>query len=279
MRNDNNSNIQKTLMGSKVEVNDLANLTPQKIEIIINSVLKYGMCCIKQQKLKPYDLESLTKQLGELVELPPALAFDNQIEDCKAVVRVSNIDKNGNIIINHKGAEYWHQDGDFNIGKQRRIWNLLYSEIVPATGGATGFGDGRRILKILPKHLLKAIEEHQLSIDPFDIPDFKLTDKADRIKFPVVYHNMITSVKGVDDYVLYMGGINVAKIVGLDHAASEKLKDEIVAYLAREDNTYIHQWERGDIVIWDNMLVFHRSMGGYGNEKRLLYRTQARMFQ
>ncbi|MCC2645768.1 MAG: hypothetical protein K0R94_1546, partial [Burkholderiales bacterium] len=129
-----------------------------------------------------------------------------------------------------------------------------------------------------PKELLNFVKINQISINPNDIPDFNLNN-IEHEKLAIVYHNMVEYIKNLDEYALYMGGINIAHIVGLDITKSEQIKTKIVNYLTREDNCYIHKWEPGDLVIWDNMLVYHRSMGGYANEKRLLYRTQARMFQ
>jgi alpha-ketoglutarate-dependent taurine dioxygenase len=37
---------------------------------------------------------------------------------------------------------------------------------------------------------------------------------------------------------------------------------------------YVHVWQEGDLLIWDNLSVMHRSMGGYKG-RRLLHRTQA----
>lgn len=46
-----------------------------------------------------------------------------------------------------------------------------------------------------------------------------------------------------------------------------------VAEFEKHYDIYEHAWEEGDIVFWDNMRVIHRGMGGYGNARRLLYRT------
>jgi taurine dioxygenase len=40
---------------------------------------------------------------------------------------------------------------------------------------------------------------------------------------------------------------------------------------------YEHAWADGDLLITDNLQVMHRSMGGYGDHPRLLYRCQARL--
>jgi taurine dioxygenase len=37
--------------------------------------------------------------------------------------------------------------------------------------------------------------------------------------------------------------------------------------------TVEHRWEKDDLLIWDNFQVMHRSMGGYGNNRRQLWRA------
>lgn len=36
---------------------------------------------------------------------------------------------------------------------------------------------------------------------------------------------------------------------------------------------YEHEWEEGDVLFWDNMACLHRSMGGFFDEPRLLFRV------
>ena len=39
---------------------------------------------------------------------------------------------------------------------------------------------------------------------------------------------------------------------------------------------YRHKWVEGDLLIWDNVQVMHRSAGAFTG-KRLLYRLQSRL--
>ena len=36
---------------------------------------------------------------------------------------------------------------------------------------------------------------------------------------------------------------------------------------------YTHEWQEGDLVIWDNRCVLHRGLAWPPNEPRLLFRT------
>jgi alpha-ketoglutarate-dependent taurine dioxygenase len=45
--------------------------------------------------------------------------------------------------------------------------------------------------------------------------------------------------------------------------------------LEKEMGFYAHKWEKGDMLIWDNLQVMHKSSGNFKG-RRLLFRTQGR---
>jgi len=49
-------------------------------------------------------------------------------------------------------------------------------------------------------------------------------------------------------------------LVGLEpgpHGAGAKLLDEIMAHLTRPEFVYVHDWEAGDVLVWDNRCLVH----------------------
>ncbi|MDC0534239.1 TauD/TfdA family dioxygenase [Francisellaceae bacterium] len=271
-----NKQIPASKMGRVITDVDLANLDAAGAEKIKQAVSECGAVNVKGPNLLPDQLDAMTSKIGDIVTLPEGLAFDNQVQGLETVVRISNIRKDGTLIKSHKGAEYWHQDGDFRPGKGIYVWNLLHSHTVPSQGGETGFLDAQRVLQIIPKWLNDFFASHKSKLIPSKIPDF---DKETASKISEVLHNCIQKHPVTNAESLYLGSISVTEMDGIPNA----LWKEILAYLMecfdKEENRYIHKWESGDTLIWDNTLVYHRSMGGYGDEPRLLYRTQAMMFQ
>jgi taurine dioxygenase len=49
----------------------------------------------------------------------------------------------------------------------------------------------------------------------------------------------------------------LSHIAGLDPVDGEALLAELYGYLYAPENTYVHQWAEGDLVIWDNLAVQH----------------------
>ncbi|AXA33770.1 TauD/TfdA dioxygenase family protein [Francisella adeliensis] len=271
------SNITKSTMGYVITDIDLKNLDQHDLTKVQKAVSKHGLISIKSQKLlQPEELDTITKKLGNIIKLPAGLAFDNQVTGLETVVRVSNIRKDGTLIEGHDAAEHWHQDGDFRPGKEIYIWNMLHAHIVPKKGGQTGFLDAQRILDDMPEWLLEFFKNHQSLMVAEKVPDF---DKEAARKFKEVLHDCIQIHPVTNEPSLYLGSISIIKIDGIPQLLWNEIREYLMERFNQECYRYIHQWEPGDTLIWDNTLVYHRSMGGYGNDPRLLYRTQALMFQ
>jgi taurine dioxygenase len=68
-------------------------------------------------------------------------------------------------------------------------------------------------------------------------------------------------------------GFTVA-IVGMPEDESSALLKELFAHCIRPDLVYTHQWQVGDLVMWDNWATQHRGTGGYtAEQRRLMFRT------
>jgi alpha-ketoglutarate-dependent 2,4-dichlorophenoxyacetate dioxygenase len=61
-------------------------------------------------------------------------------------------------------------------------------------------------------------------------------------------------------------------VEGIDAAAGKQLIDQLMA-LATAPDSYLHQWRRGDVVMWDNRATMHRGRPWPAHEARLMIRT------
>jgi alpha-ketoglutarate-dependent 2,4-dichlorophenoxyacetate dioxygenase len=48
-------------------------------------------------------------------------------------------------------------------------------------------------------------------------------------------------------------------VEGLDDAEARALLDELIAGSTRPQDTYLHRWRQGDVLMWDNRATMHRS--------------------
>jgi taurine dioxygenase len=70
-------------------------------------------------------------------------------------------------------------------------------------------------------------------------------------------HPVMRRQKGTGRPYLFVNEDMTAAIVGLSDADSDALLEELFACLYAEEHVYEHEWQVGDLVIWDNLAVQH----------------------
>lgn len=72
---------------------------------------------------------------------------------------------------------------------------------------------------------------------------------------------------------LYLNPVRMEAIIGMPDDAALTLIGELMAHATQKKYEYRHQWQYGDMVIWDNRSVMHQANADYDmNETRRLYR-------
>ena len=68
-------------------------------------------------------------------------------------------------------------------------------------------------------------------------------------------------------------GATADHIVGMRPEESRELLDELLAYTTQERFSYTHEWQVGDVVIWDNTGMLHRALPYDPMSEREMHRT------
>jgi taurine dioxygenase len=89
-----------------------------------------------------------------------------------------------------------------------------------------------------------------------------------------VNHPLVSTHPETGRRALYLGRRRNAYIAGLPLAESEALLDELWSYATRDELAWGHQWQPGDVVLWDNRSTMHRRDSFDPTSRRILYRTQ-----
>jgi alpha-ketoglutarate-dependent taurine dioxygenase len=66
---------------------------------------------------------------------------------------------------------------------------------------------------------------------------------------------------------------SVDEIIGLAADESRALLDELLAWATQERFRYVHDWQVGDVVVWDNTGILHRAQPYDASSGRILHRT------
>jgi alpha-ketoglutarate-dependent taurine dioxygenase len=264
-------------MGIKVVLDKpLVDATDLDVKQLMMAVALHGVVCIPAAHLEPVALKEFADRWGETLQLPPGLAFNAQIPGLPEVARVGNIKPDGTILANHSAAEYWHHDGDFWPVGQNHIINFLCAVMVPTRGGRTGFLDTRKAYLSLSAEERRTLEGAYTCVHAGDIEDFK-TATASEKTLENVTHSVLQTNPLTKEISLYLP----ASSSGIQAADGARIgcSEEFIRSIEEDPSqgVFEFEWTQGDLLIWDNTTTMHRSMGGYLDEARLLYRCQARL--
>lgn len=248
-------------------------LQTKDIETIRQEVLKHGLIMLPNQFLSVDELHQFTLKIGNPIKLPRETSFGEQENIARTVVRVSNIRKDGTLITGHKGAIEWHTDSAYYAKPLNKTWNILYGEIIPKKGGETAFAYCQLAYQKLSIQQKNFLRNKKIVVDAKKIPNFYVNEN-----FPVAEHDIIFKHPLSFKKSLYVSGpTNVITIKDQNEKDSQEIMQSLHEHILQKENLYIHSWRKGDLLIWDNLMMLHRSLGNYGDQSRLLFRTQVRI--
>jgi len=173
-----------------------------------------------------------------------------------------------------RGTFDWHIDGmteDVPI-----MASLLAAHAVATSGGETEFAstyaayddltdeEKERFAAIRVVHSLEAT---QRLVNPNPTPD----EVAMWRQRPSKVHPLVwTHASGRRSLVL---GATTESVVGMGPAEGRAFLDDLLARATAPDRVYRHEWEVGDLVIWDNTGVLHRALRYDATSPRDMHRT------
>src|SRR5581483_6755516 len=123
-------------------------------------------------------------------------------------------------------------------------------------GGATYFCNMYAAYDSLPEALAERIDGLTLKHDGTYNSGGYVRQGVVAVDDPVtsagVYHPLVTTHPETGRRALYLGRRRNAYIGGLPLDQSEALLDELWRYATRDELTWAHDWQPGDLVLWDN---------------------------
>ncbi len=240
-----------------------------------------GLVIVRGQRLAAASLLAFSRSLGELSNH----ALDKfSMRDFPELMIHSNIVENGEPIGQADTGERWRIDGAHLKTPYRAT--LIYAVEIPAKDGIplgdTWFASTAAAYDALdpaPRQQLqgmRAIHMHgagrKKRSTPY-FPDSGLTQGFRRgVEHPVLRTHPQTGRK-----CLYVNPLTTSHIRGMNNHDSSALLDQLYAHMARPEFAYRHQWQAGDLVMWDNGMTQNRTANDYELPlRRLVYRVQVK---
>ena len=237
-----------------------------------NLVLRF-----RNQHLSDADLIRFSSYFGELDPPGPNPYGVTFLPEFPEINVISNVKDDIGVPIGNlgDGEAVWHADMTYIDNPPEA--GILYALEVPVGQGDTYFANMVAAYNDLPSDLRVAIEGKILIHDAAhnsagmlrkgyeEITDVKLTPGA---RHPLAYEDQHGRVS------LFLGRRPHAYIVGMEESDSDSLLDALWAHATRPKYSWHNEWQKGDLVMWQNRMVMHRRDAFDPLTRRVMHRTQ-----
>lgn len=228
-------------IGAEITGLDLAApLSAPVLEVLHDALIEHGVLLLRGQRALP---ESLARGLAAL-EAPLLGQALHQAAPALPLTVAPRPD------LPPPGAApspFWHADRSY--AAEPALACLMRAE---AAGGSIAFADQRRALALVPGALRSRLEAlravHANPLDP-----------TQRAEHPLVRRHPVTG-----EASLYVNPAFTTRILNLPATESRRLLDALLAAATTEALTWRHEWQLGDVLLWDNRSVLHTASGGAG---------------
>ncbi len=248
-------------LGAEILGLDLSKPVPKAtVAAIRGAFLEHCLVVFRDQNLDEPDQVRFTRYFGE-----PVVHVRKQADRTNnEIMMVSNVKKNGKPIgaLGHQEIEF-HSDLSY-MPKPGTI-SMLYAVEIPDTGGATQWCNLYKAYAGLDEACkqglagLRATHRHfNAEQNPSDITDH-----------PIVCTHPETGRK-----TLFVSPLFCKTVIGLDAANGRERLAGLFEHALQTKYVWTHNWQIGDLVMWDNRATMHRREPFPDTQRRIMKRTQ-----
>ncbi len=232
---------------------------------------KHQLLLFRGQSLREEDLVRTSRYISDFeIHIRREYLSDENPE----ILLVSNIKKDGRSVGILSDTEVgWHYDQIYL--PRPAVGSMLMAVKLPSSGGQTSFADMTAAFEALPDEIkskingTKAVQSYEAFNAQFSVTTNKTQKKlSPDIEQPLVRTHPISGRKA-----LYICPGMTTQIVGMDAHESAEMLDYLFDFSVRPKFVYTHNWQMGDVLLWDNASTMHRREPFDGNDERLMKRT------
>ena len=255
-------------------------LAPADVRAINAAMNEHGVLVWRGQPLTAQQQIDFATSFGPLdIGLKRVFKRPERLED-ERLIDISNVDAQGNVArrdspknLSNFANQLWHSDSSFM--NPRAAYSMLHCVIKPSWGGDTEFADLRHAYDTLDERTRRQIQdlkaEHYALHTRLLLGDEAYTDEQKKEIAPAVWP-LVDTHPGSGRKVLFVG-VHARQIVGWPTAESRMFLLDLLEHATQLERVYRHEWQVGDLVIWDNRSTLHRGRRFDISERRELRRT------
>jgi alpha-ketoglutarate-dependent 2,4-dichlorophenoxyacetate dioxygenase len=195
------------------------------------------------------------------------------------LVDISNIDDKGQLLdrknrrrMANLGNQLWHTDASFKATTAR--YSLLHAHSVVSEGGETQFADMCAAYDALPQKMKDRIAgldaEHSVIASRASMGFTEFSDE-ERAALPPQVRPLVRALPS-GRTSLYLAS-HASHIIGWPVPEGRMLIRDLIEHATQREFVYTHEWQVGDLVMWDNRRTMHRARPFDESERRDMRRA------
>ena len=256
-------------LGAEVLGIDLSQPVDDKTMEALHAALQaHGVLCFRDQTLTEAQQIEFSKRWGPLEDFPE----ENKTLAAATVYNVANVSAEGehlpetdHRVIFQKVNALWHTDSSYRYIPAYA--SLLYGiEVMPdgAEGGRTGFSNMVAAYEVMSPEMKARIEPlhmvHSYEHGRRQFPQLPTLSNFEKNAVPPVSQPLVR-VHPESGYrrSLFMTANAGNEISGMSLEEGQALHHQLIEYISRPEFCYFHQWQKGDLVVWDNRTTLHKA--------------------
>ncbi|RDL32041.1 Clavaminate synthase-like protein [Venustampulla echinocandica] len=266
---------------------NLAKPIPDDVfQEIVSVIAKYGVVALRDTGLDDTTHVEFSRRFGELDDIRPYMQKGPGRKlryEHLELFDAGNVNDDGNLLTPdhprshyNKGNGLFHVDSSFN--PRRASYSLLRGVVLPPseTGGNTDFADTRTAFDGLPEDLKKTLIEKDYAVahsihHSRKVADPEFFKDLDPTTIKMSKHRLVQKHEPSQRMNLYVAA-HAHHVEGLPEAESTELLKTLMEHATQDKYTTSISWKQpGDLIVWDNTSVMHRSgkfAGGYVRDMR-----------
>ena len=241
-------------------------LSSDTVEQIEQGMDKFGVLIFHDQDITDDQQIAYTKNFGELeLHIGSNVLKANERRLRIEFADVSNLDQSGEVLkrgdrrrMFNLGNRLWHSDSSYR--KIPAKCSLLSCHSKPSFGGNTEFAFMPAAYDALDDAIKKEIEElvteHSL-IYSRGLLGFSEFTNEERETFKPVRQALIRKNETTGRKSIYLSA-HIGTIVGWEIPEARDFIRELTEHATSRNFVYTHEWNIGDLVVWDNRQCMHR---------------------
>lgn len=260
-------------LGATVKLSPNSVLDVGVPEQILDALNRFGVLVFPQIGISDDQMVELTSQLGDMGAVKATADGSNTSEKGIYRIALDKQDKSQREYV--EGNNFWHMDGTSYDAPGKAT--LLKCVVPPGSGGDTEFANLHAAYAALPEEKKKSLSEltvvhclepvgRRLVAQPTEDDLARWNTTFPPTEHPLVWHQC----NGETSLLI---GATAKGIVGMSDEEGAAFLQELLEWCTQGQFTYRHCWRQGDLVIWNNPALLHRSIPYTEASGRLMHRT------